>query len=295
MRVYRASALGGCMKAQVAEQLGMVALSTEKQMEDLGREGQLHEMEVIDRLRKSGAIVVDEQKEVDLEILPEVIVRGHIDAKSLKLEKFWRVLEVKSMGAAPYKAWMKTRWDTPGLVQKYKWQVSVYMLATTYPLLFAVKNRNTGKLDLSTVEEPFYTREQILARVLEMERYVRMGELPDTCDLMFPCPYYYLHDQTSMEVTEDDAIEKLAIAYDEARSQNKLAENRRDEVRKALDIGLAGRDRVDTATVTVAYNSTSRVQPRYDLMKEDGVYEKYVEVVEGKQLQVTVKEKDVDG
>ena len=164
--------------------------------------------------------------------------------------------------------------------------------------MFAVKNRNTGKLDLSTVEEPFYSKDQILARVLEIERWVRLGELPDECDVVqYPCPFYYLHAQTTLELTEDDEIEKLGRAYDEARRDVKAAERRRDEVRKALDVGLAGRDRVQTHDVTVAYNDTSREVVDREAMKGDGVWEKYVKEEKGKVLQVTVMKegREVEG
>ena len=155
-RVYRASGLGGCVKAQVAEQLGFTALDTSKRMENMAREGALHERAILSRLNEicewdGRTELSGQQQEVTLPILKGVTIVGHLDGIANG-----SVIEVKSMGKDPYKVWKEKRWDTPGFVQKYKWQVSCYMQATVMPCTFIVKNRDTGEVSVEWVEDPFY-------------------------------------------------------------------------------------------------------------------------------------------
>lgn len=287
MRVYRASALGGCLKAQIAGQLGFTPLSTERFMANLAHEGELHEK---DLMEKYGAI--DRQKEVTLEVLPSAIVVGHIDGY-----KPPHVLEVKTMGDEPFKAFKKDRWDTPGLVQKYKWQISAYMLALSRPCKVIAKNRNTGEVLEVDVETPFYSNGDILRRVVEMERWVRRGELPDECSVsQFPCPFYYLEQQQTLEVTEDAVIDELARMYQEASVAVKTADARKRVARQALDQGLAGRERVVTEVSKVTYYEVRTTKLDTDKMKEDGIeIEKYEVQTIGKRLRVTVNEDEPRG
>lgn len=282
MRIYRASELGGCIKAQVAKQLGFTPLSTERFMSNLAHEGELHED---DLMKKWGAI--DRQKEVTLDVMPSVQVMGHIDG----YKPPW-LLEVKTMGDEPFKAFKQDRWDTAGLVQKYKWQISVYMLALSRPCKLLAKNRNTGEVLEVDIEVPFYSNGDILRRVVEMERWVRRGELPPECSVsMFPCPFYYLESQLTMEVTEDTVMDELARMYQEASVAVKAAETRKREARKALDQGLAGRERVVTALSKITYYEVKAEKIDFTKMAEDGIdVNKYKVVNIGKRLRVTVKD-----
>jgi hypothetical protein len=296
-RMYRASALGGCLKAQIAEKLNFTAIDTSGKMERFANEGALHEEDVVRRL----AIVEDRQREVTLELMPSVVVVGHLDgifrAGDVSHLQMPRVLEVKSMSDDAFKKWKENGWDTAGLVQKYKWQVSVYMLATGLGLYFVVKNRNTGEWSEVLVDEPFYSKQDILSRVLEIEKWVRRGELPEECDVKnFPCPFYYLEQQESLELAEDEALEVVAIMYEECRKQVKAAELRQKEARRALDTALAGREKVTTAKAKVTYYEVKTKKLAVDKMKDDGVeVDKYYVEVIGKRLRVTVHEDNDEG
>jgi hypothetical protein len=281
------------MKAQIAEQLGYTKLKGGGLDENLSHEGNLHEDDLAARYG-----LTRRQDEVNLELLPSVIVQGHIDG--VQDDTFGddeHLIEIKTMGDSSYKVWLDKGWDSPGLIQKYKWQISVYMLATGLPCKLFVKNRNDGKIDSVVIYEPFYTKEEILARVLEMERYVRGDELPESCDVNnFPCPFYYLEEQLSLEVTEDDAIEELAIAYEEAAKEVRAAEAKKREMRKALDTGLVGRERVVTERVRVVYYEDKRDVIDKTKMKEAGIdVEEFTKQVISKRLRVTVKEDDERG
>jgi len=270
------------VKAQAAKQLGFMPLSTERFFGQLGHEGNLHERDVIER---EGA--VESQQEVVLDVIGGVQVVGHIDGL---LDPY--VVEVKSMGKDAFDTWKTSLWDTPGLVQRYKWQVSVYMLALDRQLKFIVKCRDTGELSTMYVEAPFYSKQDVLKRIVEIEKWVRRGELPDECSsVMFPCPYYYLEAQQSLEVTEDGVIDELAKMYSESQVAVKTAERRKVEARKALDTALAGRERVVTAMSKVTYYEVSTKKIDWVKMAEDGIDVKKYEVPTiGKRLRVTVRE-----
>lgn len=292
MRVYRASALGGCVKAQVAGQLGFTPLSTEKHMEKFAIRGNAHEDEIA-KLEN----LVRRQEEVNLYVMPGVVVQGHIDGYNAITS---HVVEIKSMMPDAWDAFKKTGWDTPGLVQKYKWQISSYMLALSRPALVIVSvvdpddPLRVWKTEKFLVSTPFYSNGDILRRVVEIERWVRRGELPDACSVdQFPCPFYYLHQQSSLEITEDDVIDEVAQMYKDAQVAVKTAETRKVEARKALDAALAGRERVVTKLSKVTYYEVNSKKVDIDKMREDGVdVGKYEVPIVGKRLRVTVKDEN---
>lgn len=285
MRIYRASGLGGCIKAQVAAQLEYTALKSGELDSNLSYEGNLHEDDIIARFYPED---VARQVEVNLDVMPNVVVQGHVDGLSD------HVVEVKSMGRDPYKAWLKDRWDTPGLVQKYKWQISVYMHATGLPCTLYVKCRDNGKIDIDNIDEPFYSLQEIRGRVLEIEKWVRRDELPVECDIKnFPCPFFYLEEQLSLDLMEDDTIDELARMYHDASMEVKRAEGKKKEARKALDTGMGDRDKVTTANSRVTYFVRKGSKVDLEKMREDGVDVKKYEVPTNvKQLRVTVKDED---
>lgn len=290
MRIYRASGLGGCMRAQIAEQLDYRAISTDKQMESFGREGQIHEDEVAARLGD----VSRRQEEVALTLSPSFDVIGHIDGI-----RDGYLFEVKSMSKDEYGTWLEKRWDKTGLIQRYKWQTSVYMIALGLPMHFVVKCRDNGKIDESYVYQPFYSRQEILARVLAMETFVRKGELPDECDVVnWPCPFYYLHDEAPETYAEDEELDVFAQMYEDERLAVKVATGRQKEARKALDDSMAGRDKVTTEKVKVTYYQSKRRALDVSKMKEElgeDEVERFMKETISKGLRVTIRDEDKGG
>lgn len=278
------------MKAQIAEQLEYRRIESDK-LSVVFAEGDLHEDAVVEKIGN----VTFRQHETHLELTPAFDVVGHIDG----IYDGKLLLEVKSMSKDAYTTWLDKGWDTPGLVQKYKWQVSAYMLATNLPCYFIVKCRDSGEIDDTIIPEPFYNRSEILARVLEMEVYVRKGELPDACSVSnFPCPFFYLHDEDLESWVEDETLDMLADMYEVERRAVKVAEGRQKEARKALEAGLAGREKVTTEHSKVTIYQTKRRALDVDKMKaelgEDTVEKYYVEKL-GKGLRVTIKDDDESG
>jgi hypothetical protein len=279
------------MKAQIAQHLEYRAVDTSKQMENFANEGELHEDDVVRKLKT----VTHRQESVSFGISNAFDIVGHIDGiyyDDIRDEQF--LLEVKSMSKDVWREFTDKGWDTPGHIQRYKWQISVYMLATKLPCYFVAKNRNDGRLHTEIIREPFYTQSEIILRVVIMERAVRKGELPNECDVNnFPCPYFYLEEVDPVDLAEDEILDALAEMYEEARLDVKIAEGRQKEARKALDAGMGDREKVETEKAKVTYYQ--RKGKKFDLAKAKE--ELGEEVVEGlmtptqyKGLRVTIKE-----
>ncbi len=191
------------------------------------------------------------QKEVNIAVTPRVTLQGHLDWTGSEDGDETRVVEAKSMSDAAYNDWLHMGWSCPGLVQKYKWQLSSYMNALELPATLAVYNRLTGDLDLTAVPEPFFTTGEIKARVLEIDRFVRLTELPVACDVkIWPCPFAYLE---SVDYDADNfEIEDVAVAYKAAQTSEKAGKESKEKLRKVLDEVTAGAN-YESERVKVTY------------------------------------------
>src|SRR5918992_1081323 len=96
--VYRASAVGGCLRALVACRLGYTPLPFDEGSELRMNEGVLHEPAILAALEKDGWIVAGQQREVELTVGGTIVIRGHIDGAAGKgLDGPARVVEAKAM------------------------------------------------------------------------------------------------------------------------------------------------------------------------------------------------------
>ncbi len=97
MRIYRASSLGSCTKAQVALHLGYTAQGTSDRMEALYARGNDHEDACVAAMNADGWNVYDAQAEVVIPISDTAQVVGHLDGKvHPAMGTLPRVLEIKS-------------------------------------------------------------------------------------------------------------------------------------------------------------------------------------------------------
>lgn len=277
--IYRASALGSCLKSQAALQLGYSPVAVPDFFATLFKEGRLHEDAIISDIEESGIEVYDRELQVVLPVTKHIAVVGHIDGKLVRADGN-RLLEMKTMADEPYKAFAKDKWETPGLIQKYKWQVSVYMLATGLPCTLVAKNKNNGRVVHEDIDQPFYSKAQIMARVLKMHGWVLAGELPEDCEQVdYPCPVYYLHEEADRD--EDRPVEDVAAVREAAgklRAARAVEAAAKEEARKAKDelIRVMG-DEKKWEGIGSKYE-TSRSTVNWEKMREDGVeVEKYKE------------------
>lgn len=249
--VFRASALGGCLRALVAARLGYDPLPFDEAAELRMGEGNLHEPAIVQWLEGEGWTVIDQQREVELTVGDTLVIRGHIDGNA-RLTGPTRLLEIKAMGHEPYKRWVADRFKSN---ERYAWQVSTYMHALDLPGLFVVKNRNSGEVDVMELDEAPIPLAKIKARVASVETIARRGDLPD-CDVDYTwnCPYRFLHDQKALPLAavEDAEIDALAAAYDRARTQATQADTMKKLARDRLADVVRDRKKVRTGRWSVS-------------------------------------------
>lgn len=261
--IYRASAVGGCLRSLVACRLGYAPLPFDDASELRMAEGNLHEPAVINHLENDGWVIVDQQREVELVIGDRIVIRGHIDGAGGRGPSApARVVEVKAMGQDPYNEWLARGFDGN---QRYGTQLSVYMAALGLPGLMVAKNRNTGYVHVTEVDEPPVPVATIKARVARIEAIARTGELPD-CDVasLWGCPFRYLHDQKDLDsvtTVDDQEVDALAAAYDHARTLATQADAMKKTARDHLAEVVRARGKVRTGrwSVSCAMEKKTRV------------------------------------
>lgn len=285
--LIRASELGGCTKAIIAKQLGYEPLKPREQTASIMREGNLHEDDVVAQLTEESP-VTSQQEEVNLPI-GEHVVQGHIDGR-------WdgRLLEIKSVSQSVWEEFERHRWAA-GYFPKYKWQLSVYMLATGLEATVAIKNRNTGRIRREGVEIPFYSLDEITERVNHVADWVTRGLLPGPCDTpTFPCPYYYLHEDEKV-LEKDEVLDGLASDYQTLREREVRLRDSIQAVRTQIRKAMGDRPSVETHRVRVTVYQ-AKGQTRYDAaqMELDGIDpQKYkVEGAPSERMRITLKEQD---
>lgn len=179
MTTYRISSLGQCPRVLSAEVLGHDPLPEPEFMKLAAREGERHEQWVIEDLESEGWLVADRQKEVRLSF-PAFELVGHIDGiASRNGDK--RLLEVKSMSRFRFSSFASS-----GFARFYDYatQITVYHQAIStlppygpIPILYVVKDRDSGKrLDLE-LDKPPLNWEEIYDSIMRTEIYVRKKQL----------------------------------------------------------------------------------------------------------------------
>lgn len=239
--VYRASALGGCLRALALARQGYTPIPPPPAMQRVYAAG--HEAER--QVWAKGMVTGRAQEHVVLPISDTIQIAGHLDA--------WepaRVVEVKSQSAdmfGPIR--LSPLWE------RYQWQFSVYMLATGSPLrLLRVLRDGDGNVSESAEElfdTPPRTLTEVRSRVLTVETMARrdLGGVP--CDRVeFPCPYFYTHMDGQgaapgeREFVDDQAAVRLAEQYVQARDQMRVAKGRVEVSRAALLAWMGDRGKV---------------------------------------------------
>lgn len=298
--IIRASSLGGCTKAIGAGLLGYLPQEFPERYQGYMEEGDLHEGNIVARLERGGFEVIDSQREVNLWIIPGVLlVQGHIDGRFRhKVESSpWRLLEIKTMGETSYRTFEKMEWETPGLVQKYKWQISAYMLALQEPATLIVKNRNTGAQKGLEIEEPFYSLSEVRARCLEIWNWVQEGILPEKCEETYPCPFSYLHSPAELSLSDSEELFTLGREYqiitEKLKDLEGLKEVQRD-LRQKIIVAMGKDKKLILPNMTISrWKQKSPPQLDIEAMKRDGIdLSKYRKQTEHDRLRVKLEGDD---
>lgn len=302
MIVYRASELGSCTRRLVLGRVGYEPKDPPPKYAEYFARGDVTEEEVKTDLRAARWMVSREQEEVVLNITDEIKVVGHIDG-ALQRDDMGlgpqltkeRLLEVKRMNDAYWNVVREGGFYVDGLMEKYRWQQSAYMLATGLELTMICRNGDTGEDHYLYAETPFYTHNDIAARVLVVEGRARSFTTLDfPCDQAdYPCPFYYTHanDREELDGEEAEAIEGLGIAYQIARGRERDAKAAAELVRDDLRKLLGTRDRIVAGRVKVTTYDTTRTKLDKKAAIADGIdLSKYESTSTSTTVRVTVRE-----
>ena len=190
MSTYRMSEVSACERAVCARALKYNPMPPSERLKLAAREGERHEGWIVEDLIADGYSITDRQKEVVLSF-PALTLVGHIDGIAEKDgNKF--LLEIKSMSRFRFYSFRNS-----GLTKfkTYANQVACYYEAVKLPILYVVKNRDTGEQERVVSEQgPDFA--PVLEMLLNVELCVRKNQLSDVrtedgsdCDY---CAFRYL-------------------------------------------------------------------------------------------------------
>lgn len=147
--------------------------------------------------KQAGGVKVRAHLDGIAECVPEQLGLGFAQGELV-------VVEAKAFGDSYW-----SQWKSKGLAAfpVYEWQVSVQMHATGLPCVFVVGKKNKlGVVDFietDIIMEPPIKWGKIVAKIARIENAVESNAKP-TCEepLMYPCPFYTLHDKTPSDIVE---------------------------------------------------------------------------------------------
>ena len=306
---YRASGTGGCLLAVVAAKNGYEAKRNQKTQDILmsaAKEGNLHEGAIVEELKDTYRWRVwGGQELVELQILPKVIIRGHIDGfcKPPRIRKT-RLVEIKTMSKDRFKKWMasgdtaRERLLTEDF-KKYGWQISQYMHAYNMTAMYVVKNRDSGVLDIEWIELPLVDLKTIRAKIIAVEMWSKKGEMPE-CEgasgERWFCEYPYLHDVTPFPGNEPDN-EKEVVGDISEVLVNSIAEHYYETAKKTAYLKALDDERKDIGQKLIeamggVNQEKVRVSGEYEIKRTDSFSSKLDTKELANELGITVEDYD---
>jgi hypothetical protein len=296
MLTIRASALGSCTKALIADLLGYAPLPVSDKMQGIYDRGNTHEADCVNALEADGYHIwcqntmddpgherfVWDQDQVYIEIESgSVKITGHLDGVIAPLTTDWvagtreRILECKSPASwAKFEQAARTNIWTDPLCHRYGWQISAYMLALDMEAMVTCLDGEEVKSFV--IEVPPFSLEDIEARCIDIAEAVALNQLPVGCSQAdWPCPVAYLHEEPEFE--EDDTLDSLVISYAFWTEEEKLAKRSKDEAKERIEAHLGERESVNTQASKVSrYTQKNPDKVDKDALRRDGLYETYV-------------------
>lgn len=175
--VYRSSSFGNCIKELAAIRAGITPAPFPDRFRKAFDDGNRGEAVIIAMLEAEGWTITRQQEEINWEILPGVIIRGHIDGVANRGSER-RIFDAKTTSE---------RYGIADHLQvKYDWQLSLYghALGLDKAMLgVGIKDPATGdvmRTDTHTMDTLPYSVAQIKARVAKIENLAkRCLEAPD--------------------------------------------------------------------------------------------------------------------
>jgi hypothetical protein len=160
--------------------------------------GNRHEAACMATMAEMGWELTSQQREVVLDVAYNVQVVGHLDAVGYHPldSPQHRVIEAKAPIA--WRTFLDEMYspDPTPMIQRYKWQISCYMLAENREALLVCLDEQFN-VRVHGIELPFYTLDDVAERVGMLEEMAARGYegLPKFCSPReYPCQYFHLHE-----------------------------------------------------------------------------------------------------
>lgn len=207
--VYRASALGNCIRGLVAVRKGITPAPHPDWLLKAFRQGSRNEPVILRMLYDQGHFfptTYGSQTMAELPVGTKALIRGHVDDVAYDKVGYEWTVEAKALAESNYEKYKREGLEG---FPYYAMQVSIYMAARDAPVLFVigVKNRagEVVRLDVTPFTDPPIPASKIKAKVAKIESLVARDEWPD-CDWeQYPCQFYFLHDD-KYPITRDHEV-----------------------------------------------------------------------------------------
>lgn len=220
---YRASASGYCRRMLAAARLGYEPLPPRDFMVRAAREGKRHEEWVMEDLEEMGYGPYARNQFVAAQF-PALSVTGHVDGLSCDYLSF---CEVKSMSRARFETWRRKRFDA---FPDYAMQLAAYwrLVSENFrepeTIVFAVKCRDDGRVDLIELDRPPKPWDEVYSRLLDVELAARKKTLPDPeCAPgsfeRYICRWRYLCEEPQKEEVPEEIPDLSDLADDWRRGK----------------------------------------------------------------------------
>lgn len=315
---YRASEMGRCIRALVLARLGYLPEPPDEQSLRVMEMGNVHEPWAARWWVKENGGILQRQVRIGLnagtgaaltgvsdglwfpnpddvdktlfrvvktgsEFDPEVIEYLHPYHPGSDITAYG--LEIKAPGDS-----MFTEMSKNGPSDGYKMQLSIYWHAYEEILgielagfVFILRRRNDGLHHVQIIHEPYYTRKQIVDRILQVEELAKLGTYENVdCDKTdWYCKFYKYHKKDSNSMTTpsgaiyDPTLKPLAEEYSGISSKIRELEERQKHLKTEIDLAMKGRDKVRTDGFTCYYSSRTHVNEMSLLYENPDMKDKY--------------------
>jgi len=290
--IYRVSALGTCLRALWAHRQGLEPSGTPEWLQEKFDQGNVAEPIIIEMIEKQyGGVVTHKQDLVEIPVGKTAIIRGHPDGiykqvlnNGLEIEGSKAVLECKALAKSTFEKFRRAI-ENDTLISDFPYyaaQISVLMEHYGLPALFAIGIKDEDGLvesiETFVLNDPPIKLKDLKVKIIKLER---MAEMPK-CDIsVYPCPFFFLHDDKDVVLSEDAWLGMMAKAYFEAHAAGKKAEQTKkdtgDYIKKTMAEVAPDGDEVEVhdgdGNEWKVKMVNSRSGPKFDIeaAKKDGV------------------------
>lgn len=249
--VYRASKLMGCPRELYYWRIGERPLPA--YTSEAAKEGDLHEAEVIDQLRREDFIIEGLQATIEIPVGERCLIRAHMDAGKVIAPAALANdpltgLEIKSMKDELARIFGQSGLDP---FPTYQGQATIILMGLRRQdprarLLYVVKNRNSGHRKRIVLDSYPIPPMEIYRRVMDIEEAAAAHTPPDCgpykSKLSYFCAFKHKHQDELPQgaVIRHDLAGKLRLYRElgqasESAEERKQREAQREEIRKEFE------------------------------------------------------------